>query len=316
MIPDASLFKKLAGYTAAAAGFLYCNNGQAQIIYTDVLPDDTLSEQGLYGEFAGLDLDNDGTFDFWVGHAKHIFNYWYGEVVLNPVDTSVNSVMGSHEPKTISTTSGTFTYTSAQIKKFPFQLAFDDIIGPGSNWVKPHSFDNNNLSPYEQAWFNEEESYNGEYGLWTNGQTAFAGVRLNNNGVYYYGWIRLEVDAAANFVIIKDFAVNIIPEEPIMAGKGVVTDIPEISDEEMLRIIPNPVGDLATITFSLATPSIIQLELMDLQGRKIKSIATTDNTYTTGIHSMNINVEDLPAGSYLLFLHTNHKAHAIKMMKQ
>ena len=307
------LLKKLAAYTSAAVGFLYGNNIHAQIIYHDVIPDDTLSPQGFYGEFAGFDLNNDGIFDFWVGHAAHVFHYWYGEVILNPENTSLNSVMGSRQYKPWSTSNN--VSPSSYVRKYPFQLSYNDVIGDGSNWVKPHSFNGlNNLDHYGQAWFRGVLWHTDWYGLWDNGQTAYAGVRLNDNGVYYYGWIRLKVNIHAQFVIVKDFALNSQPDEPILAGEGIVSAVPEISTEKIMSLSPNPVGDHATIRFSLATPSTVELELQDMQGRKIGTIEA-GNSYSKGMNSIELNAEDLPAGGYLLVLATDNERHTIKMMK-
>src|SRR6266513_401738 len=61
MKKKSTLSKKLASYSALASAVLMVSKtADAQIIYTDVIPDDTTQVVGSYT----MDLNNDGTTDF------------------------------------------------------------------------------------------------------------------------------------------------------------------------------------------------------------------------------------------------------------
>ncbi|MGB3076679.1 MAG: T9SS type A sorting domain-containing protein [Chitinophagales bacterium] len=311
------LFKDITAYAAAASSFLFCNECRAQIIYTDVIPDDTLidltSGGGPYIEFIGLDLNNDGTFDFWLGQHHGPFDRHFGALLCNPEDLNINSVMGSQTIFTYTSSGNTYSVTR---KKYPFQLAFNQVIGPGSSWVKPNSYSGGNMDIYYQAWFNLQ-LWTSMYGLWNSGNEGYAGVRLNDNGVYNYGWIRLEVDSDARYVILKDYALNSEPDEAITAGKGGITGLPELTAGSMINISPNPVRDHTTVRFNLETPSTVELTLMDVQGRKIKSLENqTMVNYSAGMHAVNCNLEGISAGLYFIRFSSGNETRTIKIVKQ
>jgi hypothetical protein len=60
---------------------------------------------------------------------------------------------------------------------------------------------------------------------------------------------------------------------------------------------PNPANDKATIAFSLATPGHARIDLFDVTGRKIATVA--DGDYGLGEHTIAINTNGLAAGVYV-----------------
>ncbi|HUM45693.1 MAG TPA: T9SS type A sorting domain-containing protein [Chitinophagales bacterium] len=70
-----------------------------------------------------------------------------------------------------------------------------------------------------------------------------------------------------------------------------------------LNVFPNPVVSSAIIQFSLENSSDLKIELMDLQGRKIRTI--TAEYYETGNHTITFSAVDILKGVYLLQLRTN-----------
>jgi hypothetical protein len=67
-----------------------------------------------------------------------------------------------------------------------------------------------------------------------------------------------------------------------------------------LSVFPNPFSDFTTIQFSLEKNLNLKVELQDLSGRKIKTIA--EENFEAGIHQLIFSAEDLPKGIYLLQL--------------
>ena len=85
-----------------------------------------------------------------------------------------------------------------------------DVVGPtatsGSQWV--FSGINNNDYRYQSIY---KQSV---YEDWA-GETAYAGISFLDGKNKYYGWIRMEVSANGDEVILKDMAYHSKPNEPI-----------------------------------------------------------------------------------------------------
>ncbi|MBE9490507.1 MAG: T9SS type A sorting domain-containing protein, partial [Bacteroidetes bacterium] len=59
----------------------------------------------------------------------------------------------------------------------------------------------------------------GSRGNWSNKDDKYLGLRFNISGNTHYGWARLTVSVAGSTWVIKDYAYNTIPDEPITAGQ-------------------------------------------------------------------------------------------------
>jgi Secretion system C-terminal sorting domain len=207
------LQKKLASYAAFSASILGAGlSSHAQILYTNVLPDDTL----IPHDYLPLDLNNDGIADFYVGEGRHVFHYWTGALLFNSTNEVENSMAGV----------ATYSYygSVANYMKFAHMLEANSPIDGGNNWVKPNEFKftaDQGVNPYEAAIFNLRIDYYDYFGYWNEGnKDGFVGLRIKLNGDYLYGWARLEVYEDATHVVVKDFAVNLAPNQPILAGEG------------------------------------------------------------------------------------------------
>jgi uncharacterized delta-60 repeat protein len=71
-----------------------------------------------------------------------------------------------------------------------------------------------------------------------------------------------------------------------------------------LEVSPNPFSNYAAIRFSLENKQSVKLELCDLQGRKIQTIAEGD--FEAGDHSLDVSSGGLSKGMYLLRLRTSY----------
>lgn len=61
-------------------------------------------------------------------------------------------------------------------------------------------------------------------------QDRYFGLRMSQGTDHYYGWIRL--DAATDTLLFKDFAINTVANEPIIAGHTSSAGIEDGHDEE------------------------------------------------------------------------------------
>ena len=282
------LAKKLSAYSLVAGAFIIAKQADAQIVYTDVIPDFTL-DLGPFplDSIYPLDLDNNGQVDF--EFSVHLVTWtetWgfgrmyllWGENVLP------NEFAGSSQFRI-------------------YALSQDDTISNEVNW-KVYSggllgvYSWSSQSPWGVDTF--------QNGYWINQPNAFIALRLANNGDSLYGWIRMDVDIH-DHLIIKDYAYNTIPNEPILAGDmGFPLSQQNISSEELI-ISPNPTSSQIIIHKPIAQPST--LTITNTYGIIAKQLTLAANSGSTIIP-----VDDLPAGVYLVTLSDGERRIARKLI--
>jgi hypothetical protein len=81
-----------------------------------------------------------------------------------------------------------------------------------------------------------------------------------------------------------------------------------------LEVFPNPFSESANIEFGLTVNSSITIALLDVTGKKIKTIA--DGNFSEGNHHLNFSADDLPKGIYLVQLKTDLEIHTHKLIIQ
>ncbi|NUQ81340.1 MAG: T9SS type A sorting domain-containing protein [Bacteroidetes bacterium] len=74
---------------------------------------------------------------------------------------------------------------------------------------------------------------------------------------------------------------------------------------------PNPFNPSTTIPFTLQTPGVVKLWIRDVQGR---AIGEPDTRYfTSGSHTWQVDLRDLPSGTYLYTLAVNGRTDTRRM---
>lgn len=170
----------------------------AQIIYTDVNPDSTVTRTTLGTNTYSLDINNDGIVDFNINALR---TFGCGGMFHLYSKVSVKT-LGSN------------------------QIAIKDTIGSG--YDNPALALNLNDIEQYQIW-DTTGSANGILlsnavcykGVWSPATDKYLGIKLISGGNAYYGWIRLQVSMASSIpsFILKDYAYNSIPNQPIHAGE-------------------------------------------------------------------------------------------------
>ncbi|MCY7409508.1 MAG: T9SS type A sorting domain-containing protein, partial [Chitinophagales bacterium] len=82
---------------------------------------------------------------------------------------------------------------------------------------------------------------------------------------------------------------------------------PQIS----ILVNPNPVITSSTVSFSLEENSYINIELIDLTGRKVKTLV--NGVLEEGNHQIDLNREQLNAGVYFLTVKMNNETTTMKI---
>jgi hypothetical protein len=70
-----------------------------------------------------------------------------------------------------------------------------------------------------------------------------------------------------------------------------------VDDSTLYKIYPNPAVSEITVSFQIEKKSNVAFSLLDLLGRKI--FETSPQLYESGMHQLPINLEVIPAGTYL-----------------
>jgi len=224
---------KLGAYSAMAASFMLThNNAEAQIIYTDIIPDKFLITAGPY-DTLHLDLDGDLITDF-VFNASFSYSSYGSANNFNHI--GIQGVLGDRIAYTFASTN-IYTNFSSYLVASPTadlakQISLASPIGPALNFK-------NFAELFNQECFAGPYSSVGDY-CWTVGlpmnSTKYVGFRLKIGALKYYGWMRVAVKnvpaiyPVPTSVFIYDYAINWTPNTPINAGAG----LPCIS--------PDPIG--------------------------------------------------------------------------
>ncbi|MCC6385268.1 MAG: T9SS type A sorting domain-containing protein [Bacteroidia bacterium] len=188
-----SLRKKIKSYSAFVAVLLAAKETDAQIIYTDVNPDKSLYDSN---DHFNLDLNNDGVFDFRFKGGRGDFSTGggYSGTFISSSSLSVtklgkNSVLGS-----------------------PDALNLNDTIDQRKSWSAGGRMA---YSYWRVSWEgSSSQTDQSSGGEWLNlGRDGYLGLKIIAGGKTYYGWARIEGDS------LKDYAYNIQPDKPILAGQ-------------------------------------------------------------------------------------------------
>jgi hypothetical protein len=85
------------------------------------------------------------------------------------------------------------------------------------------------------------------------------------------------------------------------------------STKEFLEIFPNPSASNVTLKFNLKTKTDITFKLLNFLGKEVYS--TERKELTSGFHTLQINVNDLPPGLYLAKMSaSNGQSQSVKLM--
>lgn len=196
-----NLEQKLKTYSALAAGVIATTGVvNAQIIYTDVSPDNTMSDSSLF-----IDLNNDKVPDFSIVHMKYGTgtNAFFNLIGLQSLNK--NEILGD----TVVSVSGSSTSTNF----YPKALNQNELIDDSQElW-----FD----SKYGQMYLKVSYgTYQFEAGEWPKAVDKFLGLRFKINGVFHYGWVRLDMGQNAASFTVKDYAYESHPGKKILAGQS------------------------------------------------------------------------------------------------
>lgn len=208
---------KLARYTAVAGAVIAGSNVNAQIVYTDLVPDvvlDTLSAPYM------LDFNNDASPDLVFG-AQHFigsgsqsgiqFTYiGNGAVVGIPAGNALIGVAGSSSAFDLTALNAGDPISSAQNfgASSSNALALNAVINAGIAGTFPVT-----------------------QGNFIGVSNKFLGAHFAIAGATHYGWVQLSVNQLADQLTIHDYAYNATADAALNAGQMVGLENVKVEDK-------------------------------------------------------------------------------------
>jgi len=247
--------------------FLLHHTLNAQIVYTDVVPDTTVNEflQGY-----GIDFNHDDKIDV---HLTLLDNVGVWVMLLIP-DSELDEVSVVYDGEEASI------------------LELGNFISPTSDYWELGSGWGGLLYGYWDG--------DGAYGNWVDTQLdKYLGIKFSHNSSFHYAWIHLSTDIHAyddyEFTI-HGFAYNSTAEEGIEAGDmGTGVGITEAHNKSFI-LYPNPVQDILSFQ---GDENIERYWLTDVFGRIVIQESSSKN--------VKIDVSGLANGYYFLNIGFNNK---------
>ena len=281
----------LLQYSTAAVALLGVTAASSQVVYTDIDPDVVLDEPD---EMFGIDLDDDGLNDFNFFNESFTTTVFYGDLAnvkalfVGAFDTMLNGIAGSTG---FLSGGGGYTYYR------PYIIQDGEIIGGAFN------FYNNN---YQTLAMEIDEfsspfppTHNGNWYYFYGGEVIekFLGISFTDeDNIKRYGWIRCSVIDSGRTLIIHDYAYELQPDYPIIAGDTV--SYVAIKGQLSLFATVYSFNTAVYINLQIQTPT--QLTIVDLNGQTILA--------KTLYHQVEIvEMNYFPKGIYLVTLKEGEK---------
>ena len=266
------LKEKLKSYSAlATALFGTAAAADAQIVYTDVNPDEVLTiTNGSVTDFA-VDFNNDGNEDMAVATYGYLYNYGGTDYQLNYVfsfvaNNATAALVGAMQ--TVGTNQ--FPATSS--------LTAGTAIGGASTWL-------DTTAAGGTTYFTAAVGFGSTLvGTANTGSDVYLGARFLIGANTHYGWVRINVPADASQATVKDFAYNATANGPINAGQ--TAGISEIDAASWTAY-----GSGSSIKIKSSIEG--NIEVIDLAGKVIST-----GTITSG--ELTMNVANANTGMYIV----------------
>lgn len=288
----------LKAYAASAISFLALRrDADCQVVYVDIDPDIVLNEGGQAAE---LDLDQNGTIDFWFHNNSFTFysasfsSYRLMQNILVGPEIEANFIAGETGEY------GT-AYGGVYTRYYPFALEAGVKIDSQVNFY--------NYDLQVMALKSTMSEFGGGGGV-NIGNEAFwyyylgditidhyLGVKFNSGEILNsYGWIRCDVKDGGRTLIIKDYAYESTPEYPIIAGDTIhFVEVIDSVQSEPVRVysinetlylnLKDTSEAIVTIT-SISGQTILKYKTSDL-------ISTVDMTKTAnGIYIVTVGYKN------------------------
>jgi hypothetical protein len=268
------LLKKCSAFIVSA--MMFSASANAQIIYTDVIPDSIKTCTPAPGSSCSstyqLDLNNDGISDFQL--------YQFHSIILCPVPRHNSYVsvspLGSNKVACENTQWGVC----------PLALA-NGVVIQNNNWYGTGGLMlERHINTCDLVF--QYTCHN-----WNLATDKYLGLNLRVGSNTYYGWVRLDVALNGTSFTVKDYAYNSIPNQQILAGQTTATGISENSPSSSINLFPNPATNHLTIALG-SNNKKVEVTIADISGKIIYS------TIERETQKIEVNTQDFATGIYVV----------------
>lgn len=291
----------LKAYAASAISFLALHrDADSQVVYVDIDPDIVLNEGGQAAE---LDLDQNGTIDFWFHNNSFTFysasfsSYRLMQNILVGPEIDANFIAGE---------TGEYGtgYGGVYTRYYPFALEagvkidsqvnfynYDlQVMGLASFWSIGGTF-----GGFHANWF----------GIFVDETIdKFIGIKfLLENDSLCYGWIRCDVKDEGRTLVIKDYAYENTPDYPIIAGDTIhfVEVIDPVQLEPVYVYILNE-----TLYVNLKDTAVAMVTVTSISGQTFLKYETSDIIST-------VDMTKAANGIYIVTVEYQNKLYSTKI---
>jgi hypothetical protein len=209
-----------------------------------------------------LDLNNDATVDFIIASRDTLTADGRIRVSLAVPYGAGNAVAGE--------TPSNYDYALA--------LDINSMIDASVNWIAASNtmaYNVDGANPYNENW---------------NGVTdKYLGLKFVVGGNTHYGWARLDVDALADSLVLKDYAYNATPDAGILAGAMV--NLSEKTIEKLVNFVNQANNSVNVVVNGNLTNGVVSV--VSTTGQVISSGAINGQTFS-------VDMNGLASGVYLV----------------
>jgi hypothetical protein len=269
------LLSRLPAYAASAGAMLGLSylKADAQIIYSGNLD----IELSLSNPYTEIDINGDETNDFGFHFDSRAGSFTYNSFYLKytgifaaivnlRTDSYKNSWLTAQTTLRSSTSGGTVTY-AYQVPAVDKLEDEEEITGDMTNWAyTSYAFFTGMLGvSYQYSIQGPGISFqSSDQGGAFIGDSGYIGVRFRIDTNQHYGWIRVQIDAEMESMILG-WAWKSVAGEGLDAGEipGGLAISSEGAVEKDIRIYPNPARDV----LHFESEMVSDLQLIDLGGR-------------------------------------------------
>ena len=248
------IFSREALWYAAAAAVavgLTPKAAEAQIVYTDLDPDEFVADGSFF-----VDFDGDGD-------AELELNEDDVDNSGNPRDFVRAFRESSIAPDSISgIVSAIIPFPGGGDYAYPLPLDAGVSIGPSTAFEDFYTFSFTFRGDDPEGWKGTGEHY--------------LGIRMNLTGdagtTTHFGWVLMEVPIQGGSMIVKSFAYEATPDTPIQTGATVaIAPGPDglPGTHALSAAAPNPFGREARVTLEVAEPQAVRVAVYDVVGREV-----------------------------------------------
>lgn len=289
------LEKKLAAYSALAAGVFVVGSANAQIIYTDINPDSTIFAVDSFF----LDLNNDGIVDFRINALKYQssttgshsqFNIDVDYVAIEPLNN--NEILSSYNYVSY------YNYSSGA-KALNKNDTIQDVE-TDENWWSESMGILNGQGSYSGTMNGSSFSGTIDYGHFVGVTNKYVGVRIekvqDGDTIWQYGWVRLDVASNGKSFVVKDYAYQGAHDKYILAGMEVSGTI----EKKIVENIEIYVSQKTLfIDFKELKKEDAIIRVLNINGQELLKKENSEKSeislkeFTTGIYIVNIQFEEV-----------------------